>query len=201
VLPSWAEGLPSCHEVRLRSLPHRYSIADEKVRQRILRIRCKTCSNVITVQAGEVVAGRRIPRSGRSPVFGQLCIGRAPLIKAFASPSGLHEWFVAVDGVEQGPLSCADAAKYIVSRKPEQSVHVWKEGMDGWKAPKDVAIIAQEISELSGRRSDHRHTRRPRRATPTRRPRLARLSAGRCGAWVAGFRLQTQASAGWRLWL
>jgi predicted Zn finger-like uncharacterized protein len=28
----------------------RYSIADEKVRQKILRIRCKTCGNVIVVQ-------------------------------------------------------------------------------------------------------------------------------------------------------
>ena len=30
----------------------RYSIADEKVRQKILRIRCKTCGNVIVVQGG-----------------------------------------------------------------------------------------------------------------------------------------------------
>ena len=127
----------------------RYSIADEKVRQRILRIRCKTCSNVITVQAGEVVAGpqdsSKRPESG---VRASSASAVRPSSKPSRPPSGLHEWFVAVDGVEQGPLSCADAAKYIVSRKPEQSVHVWKEGMDGWKAPKDVAIIAQEISEL-----------------------------------------------------
>ena len=127
----------------------RYSIADEKVRQRILRIRCKTCGNVITVQAGEVIAGpqdsSRRPESG---VRASSASAVRPSSKPSRPPSGLHEWFVAVDGVEQGPLSCADAAKYIVSRKPEQSVHVWKEGMDGWKAPKDVAIIAQEISEL-----------------------------------------------------
>jgi predicted Zn finger-like uncharacterized protein len=34
----------------------RYSIADEKVRQKILRIRCKTCGNVIMIQ-GELSAG------------------------------------------------------------------------------------------------------------------------------------------------
>ena len=55
---------------------------------------------------------------------------------------------MAVDGKEQGPLNRTDAAKLIVSLKPEKSVRVWKEGMDGWKRPSDVAIIAQEISVL-----------------------------------------------------
>jgi predicted Zn finger-like uncharacterized protein len=126
----------------------RYSIADEKVRQRILRIRCKTCGNVITVQAGAVVPSPRSSPGDRS-LRGRLWPGRAPLIKARRVPPWRpHEWFVAVDGAEQGPLSCTTAAKYIVSLRPEQSVHVWKEGMDGWKRPKDVAIIAQEISAL-----------------------------------------------------
>ena len=127
----------------------RYSIADEKVRQRIIRIRCKTCGNVITVQAGEVVPGPQ--DSSRRPEPGGWA-GTAPALGVSAKlsrpASGSHEWFVAVDGAEQGPLSCTDAAKYVVSLKSEQSVHVWKEGMDGWKRPEDVAIIAQEISTL-----------------------------------------------------
>ncbi len=127
----------------------RYSIADEKVRQRILRIRCKTCGHVITVQSGEVVPGPQ-DFSGRAgsdagPSAGAAARPSAGLSRASASA---REWFVAVDGKGQGPLNCTDAAKVIVSLKPEQSVHVWKDGMDGWKRPSDVAIIAQEISVL-----------------------------------------------------
>ncbi len=125
----------------------RYSIADEKVRQRILRIRCKTCGNVITVQAGAVVTGAQDSPTRQEPRAGSPSASR-PSSGLSLPPTRPHEWFVAVDGVEQGPLSCTAAAKYIVSLKPEQSVHVWKEGMDGWKRPKDVAIIAQEISAL-----------------------------------------------------
>jgi predicted Zn finger-like uncharacterized protein len=127
----------------------RYSIADEKVRQRILRIRCKTCGHVITVQSGEVIAGPQ-DYSGRTGA------DAGPSPSSAARPSsglsrasaGAREWFVAVDGKEQGPLTRTDAAKVIVSLQPEKSVRVWKEGMDGWKRPSDVAILAQEISVL-----------------------------------------------------
>ena len=125
----------------------RYSIADEKIRERILRIRCKTCGNVITVQAGVVVSSSPDSPKRQEPGAGSPSAARPPS-KPSLAPTSPHEWFVAVDGAERGPLSCADAARYIVSLKPEQSVHVWKEGMDGWKRPKDVAIIAQEISAL-----------------------------------------------------
>ena len=127
----------------------RYSVADEKVRQRILRIRCKTCGNVITVQAGEVVPGPADASRRPEPAASAGSTPPPRPSSRLSRPlSGLHEWFVSVDGAERGPLSCTDAAKYIVSCKPEQSIHVWKEGMDGWKRPKDVAIIAQEITAL-----------------------------------------------------
>ena len=129
----------------------RYSVADEKVRQRILRIRCKTCGNVITVQAGEMVPGAQDSSKGPEPGARASSESAAGSSSSPSRPSSsLPEWFVAVEGVEQGPLSCTDAAKTIVSLKTEQSVHVWKEGMDGWKRPQDVAIIAQEIGLLKG---------------------------------------------------
>jgi predicted Zn finger-like uncharacterized protein len=127
----------------------RYSIADEKVRQRILRIRCKTCGHVITVQSGEVIpgpqdfSGRTGSDAGHSPSS-----AARPSSGLSRASAGAREWFVAVDGKEQGPLTRTDAAKVIVSLKPEKSVRVWKEGMDGWKRPSDVAILAQEISVL-----------------------------------------------------
>jgi predicted Zn finger-like uncharacterized protein len=127
----------------------RYSIADEKIRQRIVRIRCKNCGGVVTLHAGEKISG---PQDASARLSSDLpavpAAGARGSSKVARSPSARTEWFVAVDGAEKGPLSCADAAKYIASVGPDHGIHVWKEGMDEWKRPKDVAIIAQELSSL-----------------------------------------------------
>src|SRR5512141_1944450 len=56
VLPSRSQELS---EARMKFVcdrcQTRYSIADEKVRQKILRIRCKTCGNVILVQESAAI--------------------------------------------------------------------------------------------------------------------------------------------------
>ena len=156
----------------------RYSIADEKVRQRILRIRCKTCGHVITVQSGEVISGpqdasARLASGAGAGAGASSASAARPSSGPSRPPAGHREWFVAVDGKEQGPFGRSAAAKIIVSLKPEQSVRVWKEGMDGWKRPKDVAIIAQEISDLK------RSPVGPPADAPTPAPRAGSSSAPR----------------------
>lgn len=180
----------------------RYSIADEKVRQKILRIRCKTCSTVIVVQgeqgvasvaaAGEsalvsrAVAGgaKSLPRpvptpnvatasslksvpasaSSPAPAVGKpaLPAPRPPAVAAFRRTSvpppppvpgqssdalgGRIEWYVAVAGVRSGPFSRADACRRILAADSAQVVHVWKDGMSGWKQAEEVSVIARELS-------------------------------------------------------
>lgn len=58
------------------------------------------------------------------------------------------EWYVAVAGAQSGPFSRGDAAKRIVALDPAKAVHVWKEGMSGWKPPSEVSVIAREINLL-----------------------------------------------------
>jgi predicted Zn finger-like uncharacterized protein len=55
----------------------RYSIADEKVRQKILRIRCKTCGNVIMVQEGLAAP----------PTAGPVLTEQHPSVVAKSAPS------------------------------------------------------------------------------------------------------------------
>ena len=195
----------------------RYSIADEKVRQKILRIRCKTCGNVILVQDSSAVpegeggvpaphprstsSGPKLPPSAKTasepklppspparpasepkvpptpaarasglkaPTLssGRLASGpkssSAESLKArLAAPpppppasiapdplGGRVEWYVAVAGAQSGPFSRSDAAKRIVALDPAKAVHVWKEGMSGWKPPSEVSVIAREINLL-----------------------------------------------------
>ena len=48
----------------------KYSIADDKVRQKILKIRCKTCENVITIRDAVVVSEAGPQRAAPPPAPG-----------------------------------------------------------------------------------------------------------------------------------
>src|SRR4051794_6279827 len=103
----------------------RYSIADDKVRQKILKIRCKTCENVITVREG----------SGDEP-RGDVSRPPAPQSMSRSVPpspgAGAREWFVAINGEQEGPSNRVEIAARITRCRPDDDVYVWKEGMDGW---------------------------------------------------------------------
>jgi predicted Zn finger-like uncharacterized protein len=208
----------------------RYSIADERVRQKILRIRCKTCGGVIVVQgehasppvggasaqgatrsehqamaqAAAASAPKAVPSSaprvgpssapksalsnppkvvpGSAPKAATSSVpkvtsssaptaapssvpksapasppkgvvgGPPPPPPAYASVpdslGGRAEWYLAIAGVRSGPFMRAEAAQRILAVDPGESVHVWKDGMSGWKSSEEVSVIARELSLL-----------------------------------------------------
>jgi predicted Zn finger-like uncharacterized protein len=116
----------------------RYSIADDKVRQKILKIRCKTCENVITVRdpGPSAADGAAPPPPPRAPAGGV---------------AAAREWFVAVNGEQVGPMTRSDAARRILQARTDDEIYVWKDGLDGWKAPSEVPAIHQEVNALKAR--------------------------------------------------
>jgi len=218
----------------------RYSIADEKVRQKILRIRCKTCGNVIVVQgeraspsadeAGAEGASRpehpamakavassapksmpsstpkaappNAPKAAASsalraaqPNAPKASLSSAPKLAPSSAPKaapssaskltqssssvpkaapssasssaaggppplppdaaslpdplgGRAEWYLAIAGVRSGPFLRAEVARMILASAPGKTVHVWKEGMTGWKPSEEVSVIARELNLL-----------------------------------------------------
>jgi predicted Zn finger-like uncharacterized protein len=157
----------------------RYSIADEKVRQKILRIRCKSCGNVIVVQdeqgrglgrvephppeagkpvpsappkTGSVSGPKAAPSSGpkAAPASGPKPPPPPPPRGAKGpDPLGGHvEWYMAVNGEQSGPFSRVEVAKRIHALGPGKTIHVWKEGMSGWKTPDEVSVVARELNLL-----------------------------------------------------
>src|SRR4051812_27420553 len=113
----------------------RYSIADDKVRQKILKIRCKTCENVITVRDPGAGAEPPPPPTSPPPTPGRAVPGGA---------AAAREWFVAVNGEQVGPLTRSDAARRALQTREEDEVYVWKDGLDGWKPPAEIPAIQQE---------------------------------------------------------
>jgi predicted Zn finger-like uncharacterized protein len=124
----------------------RYSIADDKVRQKILKIRCKTCENVITVRDPGSDGGEPAGRAAPPPP------PRAPA----GGVAAAREWFVAVNGEQVGPMTRSDTARRVLQSKQDDEIYVWKHGLDGWKVPSDVPTIHQEMNVLAARPSASR---------------------------------------------
>jgi predicted Zn finger-like uncharacterized protein len=147
----------------------KYSIADDKVRGRILKIRCKSCSNIITVKEsapspisvaeGEsdrtvITSGPRpsrpSPESDSAPAHPRTRteMGRPtrPPTPSGAVPAGDEiQWFLALEGVQKGPFSRKVLVDRLAALPKNSDVHVWNDTLDGWRPPSDVPVIAREL--------------------------------------------------------
>ena len=85
----------------------KYSIADEKVRGKVFKIRCKKCSHIIVVRGGE----------------------SAPEAAAPTTDGG---WHVVIDGEQVGPLSDADVRTKVERGEIKADTYTWKEGFADW---------------------------------------------------------------------
>ncbi len=133
----------------------RYSIGDDRVRGKILKIRCKNCANVITVREGMTDADAGVaeaagPRRNAKPTtlappVATASPSAAPngapagaLGAAFASamtrppPALEEEWYVSIDGDQEGPYSLAEAQRWISGKTFDADLHCWSEGFDDW---------------------------------------------------------------------
>lgn len=123
----------------------RYSIGDDRVRGKILKIRCKNCANVITVREGMDIAPSEPRRNPTQAIqIAQItgaaasAAGQGALGAAFASqlakppPALEEEWYVSIDGNQEGPFSLTNAQRWVASKPYEAELHCWSEGFDDW---------------------------------------------------------------------
>ncbi len=120
----------------------RYSIGDDRVRGKILKIRCKNCANVITVREGMTDADASAPpEAAQQPRRTAKPTTLAPPAQVSASPpaNGIkppaaleEEWYVSIDGEQSGPFSLHEAQRWVGAKAPTADLHCWSEGFDDW---------------------------------------------------------------------
>ena len=118
----------------------RYSIGDERVRGKILKIRCKNCANVITVREGMTADAPGEPSRRNRPTTAAPLAQVAAEVAAHQAngagkppPAALEEeWYVSIDGEQEGPFTLADAQRWVASKPAEAELHCWSEGFDDW---------------------------------------------------------------------
>ncbi len=100
----------------------KYSIADEKVRGKTFKIRCKKCSNVIIVRD-----------KGAAVDAGADDVG---------ADQGAPGWHLAIHGETVGPLAEDDVRARYSSGEIDKDTAVWQEGFEDWIPLGDVPAFA-----------------------------------------------------------
>ena len=137
----------------------KYSIADEKVRGKVFKIRCKKCSHIIVVRGGE----------------------SAPEEATAAPAEG--GWHLVIDGEQVGPIADADVRTKIERGEVKGDTYTWKEGFADWvklsAVPEFAGLVAEDEDAACPWRAES--SSRPAPLPRPLRPPTAPIGASRLG--------------------
>src|SRR5215831_3933624 len=120
----------------------KYSIADEKVRGKVFKIKCKKCSHIIVVK-GQELAAEAAPagfdqKETRVFDYSGFEGGGGGKDGAAAEPI----WYVVVDKEQIGPLTVGEVAHKWTAGEIDTETYTWREGFDDWKRLAAVEELA-----------------------------------------------------------
>jgi predicted Zn finger-like uncharacterized protein len=110
----------------------KYSIADEKVRGKVFKIRCKKCSHIIVVRGGEGAAATQDAAGADAGFPGE---EPAPVsARGGAAPLGTGEavWHLVVDREQIGPLTREEVHVKFRGGEVDLETYAWREGFADW---------------------------------------------------------------------
>jgi predicted Zn finger-like uncharacterized protein len=150
----------------------KYQIADDKVRGKVLTIRCKKCGAKVVVR--EALA--RDSSVAVAPLVGDEPAARAEAANAPSAASrqiaqafdaAMHgalddmptsiaptpsneadagvEWYVAIDGQQSGPFAYAELVSKLRRREVAGRHYVWHDGFENWKRVRDIPDLAKYV--------------------------------------------------------
>ncbi len=116
----------------------KYSIADEKVRGKVFKIRCKKCSHIIVVRGGadgsvEATSSRDAgPADGGFPGGGEEQQTIAARGASGAEAGGDAVWHLVIDREQVGPLSPSEVRAKFSGGEVDAETYAWREGFGDW---------------------------------------------------------------------
>jgi predicted Zn finger-like uncharacterized protein len=123
----------------------RYSIADDMLRGKAIRLRCKGCQHIMVVPAAAATPRQSGARGGTEPRNGAPWHG----LSAVASPVETSlRWFAIIMGRQSGPFGLKELEKRQESGEIGGRTYVWRPGMTDWRRVEELS----ELSSLFNRR-------------------------------------------------
>jgi predicted Zn finger-like uncharacterized protein len=111
----------------------KYSIADEKVRGKVFKIRCKKCSHIIVVRGNEGGAAASAPDAAGDGFPGdEPPTTVAPGGVQGAAAGSDSVWHLVVDREQVGPLTAAEVRQKFAAGEIDVETYGWREGFADW---------------------------------------------------------------------
>jgi len=116
----------------------KYAIADEKVRGKVFKIRCKKCSNVIVVRglSGEGDAADESLSQQETRTFGYDEQEGAEA----ASSEGV--WHLVIDQDQIGPITDDEVRERFARGEIDRDTYAWREGFGDWMPVGSIDVFA-----------------------------------------------------------
>ncbi len=134
----------------------RYAIADDKVRGKSVKIRCKQCQNLISVQgppAGAAAAATMPITAQPAMAAGVGAVSGSPWederTRAMPAMDLSPTWFAMVKGKQIGPLTVRDLELRVKTGEVSLRTYLWKQGMADWKRASDVPEVSPVFAGVS----------------------------------------------------
>lgn len=126
-----------------------YAVADEKVRGRLMKVRCKSCSEVIRVD------GTVLGAADGSSAPPQLKPGMSKPPSPSSRPDVVEDavWHVAIGDGTQGPYTLDELREHYAQGSVARDTLVYRDGFDEWREAGDVPELAAPAQARS-----HVHT-------------------------------------------
>ncbi|MSP71370.1 MAG: DUF4339 domain-containing protein [Myxococcales bacterium] len=103
----------------------KYQISDDKVRNKVFKIRCKKCPHTIVVRPkSEGEAGEEVTRVVSAPIAEALASGE--------SGGGDAVWYVVVNREQMGPFAPFEVERRYRAGEIDADTFTWAEGMADW---------------------------------------------------------------------
>jgi predicted Zn finger-like uncharacterized protein len=134
----------------------RYSIADDKVRGKSVKIRCKQCQNLISVQgpsatgqAAAVAVSASVPAAAAAAHLGGASPWEEERTRAMPAMDTSSQWFAMVKGKQLGPFDVRGLEGKVKSGELTLRTYLWKQGMGDWKRASELPEVSPVFAGVS----------------------------------------------------
>jgi predicted Zn finger-like uncharacterized protein len=126
----------------------KYTIADEKVAGKVVKIKCKKCGSAIVVNGNDPLAAAAEGPAAHAALGGGDEDDESTRVfsgEPGGSMAGADEWTVNVSDDDQRTMSTAQLAAEIARGAVSRDAYVWKDGMADWLPVSDVPELASML--------------------------------------------------------
>ena len=125
----------------------KYSIADEKVRGKVFKIRCKKCSHIIVVRGGD---GASAPIETQRDDAGDAVDAESAAQSGSAPVVTDGVWHMVVAGEQVGPMTGAEVRARFAAGEVDAETYAWRDGFGDWLRLGSIGVTLGGLLTLGG---------------------------------------------------